>query len=123
MEHRGIAFALWDVGCSYKIRPHWRFHASSKDFLVFFIDSADPSLFDEACELLEWFMDLDALRGAPVLVWANEQDLPGAVTPADIQACVAAVVPATRERRWTCIPLDLDGDGWEAGLDWLVDVL
>lgn len=58
------------------------------------------------------------MRGAAVLVFANKQDGPGALTPAEV--CEALGLPELRGRRWHVqSAVATRGEGLYEGLDWL----
>ena len=44
--------------------------------LIFVVDSADPERIGELRQEIERVVNDDKLRGVPVLVFANKQDLP-----------------------------------------------
>ena len=45
--------------------------------LIFVVDSADRSRLDEAREELFGIVESDEMRGVPVVIIANKQDMPG----------------------------------------------
>ena len=62
------------------------------------------------------------MAGADVLVFANKQDLPGAVDPASLVA--AFDLPSLRGRKWFVQgAVATRGEGLYEGLDWLAAVL
>ena len=59
---------------------------------------------------------------APILVWANKQDIKGAMTPSEISESLA--LTAFRERTWQIFGCSaLTGKGLTEGLDWLAGTL
>ena len=48
------------------------------------VDSADRLRLDEAREELFGILNSDEMRGVPVTVMANKQDLPGSMSPAEL---------------------------------------
>jgi ADP-ribosylation factor protein 1 len=48
--------------------------------VIFVVDANDPERLGAAREELQGILAEDVLHGAPVLVYANKQDLPHAVT-------------------------------------------
>jgi ADP-ribosylation factor 1/2 len=58
------------------------------------------------------------MRGAAILVFANKQDGPGALTPAEVCECLG--LPELRGRRWHVqSAVATRGEGLYEGLDWL----
>ena len=95
---KNVSFTVWDVGGQDKIRPLWRHYFTGCEGLIFVIDSADKSRFQEAKGELDWILDSDEMTGVPVVVLANKQDLPKASTPSEVGACLG--LPQRRERKW-----------------------
>ncbi|XP_038074676.1 ADP-ribosylation factor-like [Patiria miniata] len=77
----GLALDMWDVGGGDKIRPLKRHYKRSGVLLV--VDSTDHERFDEAREELVMILN-DSHVGLPVVILANKQDLPNAVSPSQL---------------------------------------
>jgi ADP-ribosylation factor protein 4 len=84
VEYKNISFTVWDVGGQDKIRPLWRHYFQNTQGLIFVVDSNDRERALEAKEELTKMLQEDELRDAAVLVFANKQDLPNAMTAAEI---------------------------------------
>ena len=105
MEYKNISFTVWDVGGQGKIRPLWKHcewqvstyhHVKNSNIitigtdypntrgLIFVIDSNDTERVTEAREELHALVQADELRDALLLVFANKQDLPQAMSPAEL---------------------------------------
>ncbi|XP_033104724.1 ADP-ribosylation factor-like isoform X2 [Anneissia japonica] len=80
--NRNVTFTVWDVGGQDKIRCLWRHYYQGTEGLIFVVDSADSTRFEEAKEELFGILESQEMtRGVPVCVIANKQDLPGALSP------------------------------------------
>ena len=75
---------MWDVGGQDKIRPLWRHYFQNTEGLIFVVDSNDRERIAEARDELNRMLAEDELREAVLLVFANKQDLPHAMNPAEI---------------------------------------
>jgi GTPase SAR1 family protein len=75
---------VWDVGGQDKIRPLWRHYFQNTQGLIFVVDSNDRERVTEACDELNKMLNEDELREAVLLVFANKQDLPNAMSVAEI---------------------------------------
>nr|XP_039265265.1 ADP-ribosylation factor-like [Styela clava] len=75
---KGLTFTVWDVGGQTKIRPLWRHYYQNSDGLIYVIDSNDAERFGESREELGAILESEEMKGVPVLVLANKQDLPHA---------------------------------------------
>ena len=122
VEYKNINFTVWDVGGQDKIRPLWRHYFQNTQGLIFVVDSNDRERVSEAAEELGKMLNEDELRDAALLVFANKQDLPNAMTVAEITDKLG--LHSLRSRKWyiqsTCAT---SGDGLYEGLDWLSNVL
>ncbi|KAM9791360.1 ADP-ribosylation factor 3-like [Syngnathus typhle] len=118
VEYKNISFTVWDVGGQDKIRPLWRHYFQNTQGLIFVVDSNDRERCTEAREELMRMLAEDELRGAMLLVFANKQDLPNAMTAAEITDKLG--LHSLRDRQWfiqaTCAT---NGEGLYEGLDWL----
>lgn len=86
------------------------------------VDSNDRERVDEAALELQKLLREDELRDAVVLVLANKQDLPNAMTVADITEKLG--LNSLRNRQWYIISTcATSGDGLFDGLDWLANAL
>ncbi|EPR59241.1 ADP ribosylation factor ARF1, partial [Toxoplasma gondii GT1] len=118
VEYKNISFTVWDVGGQDKIRPLWRHYFSNTHGLIFVIDSNDRDRIEDAREELHRMLNEDELRDAVLLIFANKQDLPNAMTAAEVTDKLH--LHSIRHRNWfiqsTCATT---GDGLYEGLDWL----
>lgn len=121
VEYKKINFTVWDIGGQEKIRPLWRYYFSNTQGLIFVVDSNDRERMTgeySAREELHSLMKSDELTGAPVLVLANKQDLPNAMSIADMS--VALGLREIKDRKWFIQSTNaISGDGLYEGLDWL----
>jgi len=122
VEYKNINFTVWDVGGQDKIRPLWRHYFQNTQGLIFVVDSNDRERAGEAAEELQKMLSEDELREAALLVFANKQDLPNAMSVAEITDKLG--LHSLRQRKWyiqsTCAT---SGDGLYEGLDWLSNTL
>ena len=118
VEYKNISFTVWDVGGQDKIRPLWRHYYTNTQGLIFVVDSNDKDRIGEAHDELHRMLSEDELREAVVLVFANKQDLPNAMSVAEVTDKLG--LHSLRNRKWyiqaTCAT---SGEGLFEGLDWL----
>merc|ERR1712195_112601 len=79
VEYKNISFTVWDIGGQDKIRKLWRYYYTGTDGAIFIVDSSDRDRIEDAREELFGMLDNDEMRDAVLLVFANKQDLPGAM--------------------------------------------
>ncbi|KAH8426044.1 putative ADP-ribosylation factor [Aspergillus melleus] len=140
VEYKNIQFTVWDVGGQDKIRPLWRHYFQNTQGIIFVVDSNDRDRIVEAREELQRMLNEDELRDALLLVFANKQDLPNAMSPAEITQQLG--LQSLTRRPWVSCPsfwLSLadrltlrqyiqstcatTGDGLYEGLEWLAETL
>ncbi|XKL65795.1 hypothetical protein PGB90_009215 [Kerria lacca] len=122
VEYKNICFTVWDVGGQDKIRPLWRHYFQNTQGLIFVVDSNDRDRISEAEKELHNMLREDELRDAVLLVFANKQDLPNAMTASELTEKLG--LGHLRNRQWfiqaTCAT---QGQGLYEGLDWLSNEL
>ncbi|XP_075875287.1 ADP-ribosylation factor 4-like [Nelusetta ayraudi] len=118
VEYKNISFTVWDVGGQDKIRPLWRHYFQNTQGLIFVVDSNDRERVTEAADELSKMLMEDELKGAVLLVFANKQDLPNALSVGELTEKLS--LNQYRNKPWhvqsTCAT---QGDGLYEGLDWL----
>merc|ERR1712238_41516 len=80
VEYKNISFTVWDVGGQDKIRKLWRYYYQNTQGLIFVVDSNDADRIDAARDEMHRMLAEDELREAVLLVFANKQDLPNAMS-------------------------------------------
>ena len=115
----GLPLTVFDVGGQEKIRELWSQYCRAADGLVLVVDSGDPARFiDVRTELVKLLHGTTHLSHASVLVLANKQDQPQALSPTDLAARLRL---DEIEQRWHIEgTVGLDGTGIDDGFDWLM---
>mmetsp|Transcript_94756 Transcript_94756/g.306420 ORF Transcript_94756/g.306420 Transcript_94756/m.306420 type:complete len:239 (-) Transcript_94756:212-928(-) len=118
-----VSFTVWDVGGRDGMRPLWRKYYNECNALIFVVDSNDRDRIGEAKEQLDKMYWEEEFKGVPLLVFANKQDLPDAMSAPEV-ADKLGLGALPKSRRWfiqaTCATT---GDGLHEGLDWLQNAL
>merc|ERR1712193_305702 len=84
VQYKNINFTVWDVGGQDKIRKLWRYYYQNTQGLIFVVDSNDRDRIEDAREELNTMLSEDEMRNAVLLVLANKQDLPNAMTTSEV---------------------------------------
>ncbi|KAJ9490120.1 hypothetical protein VN97_g3153 [Penicillium thymicola] len=125
LTHGGMDFVCLDKGGSDKLRPEWSDYFAKTNAIIFVVDSTDMARLDDASNELTYLLNWEGireLRDAPLLVFANKQDLGGAKNPVEISE--ALNLGELGHRRWNVAPCSAtDGVGISGGMDWLVQSL
>eukprot|EP01065_Artemidia_motanka_P007113 TRINITY_DN1350_c0_g2_i1.p1 TRINITY_DN1350_c0_g2~~TRINITY_DN1350_c0_g2_i1.p1 ORF type:complete len:183 (+),score=87.78 TRINITY_DN1350_c0_g2_i1:1-549(+) len=118
VEYKNIKFTMWDVGGQDKLRPLWRHYFQNTNGVIFVVDSNDRDRVGQAKDELQKMLSEDELRDACLLVFANKQDLPNAMSTAEVTDKLG--LHSMRQREWyiqgSCATT---GEGLYEGLDWL----
>ena len=124
-----------------QIRALWKYYYQGSDAVVFVVDSSDATRLTEAADELRKLLCEDELRDAKLLVLANKQDMPGAmsgetrlsVLSSSLHShcvCIVATITQqlglmeTRNRKWFVQACSaVSGDGLHEGFDWLANAI
>ena len=79
-----VKFNVWDVGGQDKIRPLWRHYYTGTQGLIFVVDSSDRARIEEARQELKRILGDKEMEDALLLIFANKQDVPGAMKANEI---------------------------------------
>eukprot|EP01124_Arcella_intermedia_P021297 TRINITY_DN294_c1_g1_i1.p1 TRINITY_DN294_c1_g1~~TRINITY_DN294_c1_g1_i1.p1 ORF type:complete len:686 (-),score=167.36 TRINITY_DN294_c1_g1_i1:20-2077(-) len=137
VEYKSFSAVIWDIGGPDKIRPLWRHYYPNTKGVVFMIDSNDKDRISEATYEMEKILKEEVLSKVPVLIFANKQDLPQAMTPYQV-ACELGLRNSFQEvqgvssdrastanyflgRHWCVQPcIAPTGEGLWEGFQWLL---
>lgn len=110
LQYKNIKFQVWDLGGQSSIRPYWRCYYPNTHAIVFVVDrcvlllcvvfvgvvpllnhafcppySADTDRLETARAELMAMLEEEDLKDAILLVFANKQDMPGALSAAAVR--------------------------------------
>ncbi|KAG9346726.1 hypothetical protein JZ751_007040, partial [Albula glossodonta] len=94
----GMKLNVWDIGGQRKIRSFWKKYLDNTDLLIYVIDSADKKRFEETGLELSELADEENLKGVPILIFANKQDLATASPASEIAEGLN--LHTYRDREW-----------------------
>ena len=104
------------------VRMLWKHYYHGTDGLVFVVDSQDEGRMAEAREELHSIMGAPEMEGASLLVLANKQDMPKALSPATVTEKLG--LHDLRGRTWHVRGATATtGDGLYEGMDWMADAV
>jgi len=122
LEYKNICFTVWDVGGQDKIRALWKHYYLNSQGIIFVVDSNDRDRIEDAREELHRMLNEDDLRDAVLLVFANKQDLPNAMSAAEVTDKLQ--LHSLSNKQWfiqsACAQ---NAEGLFEGLDWLARAL
>ncbi|XP_053171424.1 ADP-ribosylation factor 4-like [Scomber japonicus] len=117
VEYKNISFSLWDVGSESIIRRMWKHYLENTQGLIFVVDSTDPERIKEAADELHKMLEDEELKETPLLVFANKQDLPRAMSVSDITEALS--LSGVSQPWFVQASSAVSGTGLAEGLDWL----
>eukprot|EP00927_Polykrikos_kofoidii_P053956 TRINITY_DN48469_c0_g1_i1.p1 TRINITY_DN48469_c0_g1~~TRINITY_DN48469_c0_g1_i1.p1 ORF type:complete len:185 (-),score=33.39 TRINITY_DN48469_c0_g1_i1:123-677(-) len=119
LEYEGFKLNIWDVGGQRTIRSYWRNYFEATDGLVWVVDSADRPRLEDCRSELDQLLQEERLAGATLLIFANKQDLPGALSAVEIRDFLG--LERIQRRHWCILPCSAyTGEGLLEGVKWLV---
>ncbi|GAA5821871.1 hypothetical protein JCM11251_004753 [Rhodosporidiobolus azoricus] len=86
--HQGYTLNVWDIGGQTSLRPYWRNYFEQTDAVVWVVDSSDRARLGDCKKELHDLLKEERLIGASLLVFANKQDITGAMTVEEISAAL-----------------------------------
>src|SRR3990167_2717895 len=85
LEFGGINLNIWDIGVQTSLRAYWKNFFEETDGLVWVVDSNDKMRLTDCKNEMQKILKQEKLSGATLLVFCNKQDVPGALTVAQIK--------------------------------------
>jgi small GTP-binding protein len=122
VEYKNLKLTMWDVGGQFRLRTLWHHYFQNCDAIIYVVDSSDRARVAEAAQELHRALDHNDLRDATLMVFANKQDLPNAVSTAEMIDALS--LRRLSGRKWYvqgCTATT--GTGLWEGLDWLASNL
>ncbi|XP_005107851.1 ADP-ribosylation factor 1 [Aplysia californica] len=122
---KGVDITCWDVGGRDKIRPLYRHYYANTTGFVFVVDSADHERLDFAFdEFIRFCLQEEETKGTVVMVLANKQDLPEALTCEELEKKFRKKCPTTPDHKVLFRPTSvMSGEGlFEAFEDFVSEI-
>lgn len=122
VSYKNLKFQVWDLGGQTSIRPYWRCYYANADAVIYVVDSCDRDRIGTSRDELAAMLEEDELREAALLVFANKQDMKGAMKAAEVSEALG--LPRLKNRQWAIYKTSaIKGEGLDEGLDWLVNAI
>jgi len=128
LQYRNVSFTVWDMGGRDKTRALWKYYQQNTSAIIWVVDSTDRERISQDANKSQWSIETraelhamlaeDELRGVPLLVFANKQDLSNAMSVEEVTDALG--LRGLRQRPWTVQGCSaLTGNGLLSGLEWL----
>lgn len=122
LQYKNIKFQVWDLGGQSSIRPYWRCYYPNTDAILFVVDSTDSERLETARAELQAMLEEEDLKDSVLLVFANKQDMRGALNAAQVSEAMG--LSSIRSRQWSIQETSAtQGKGLHEGFDWLVSCI
>ena len=110
---------LWDIGGQRSLRFYWRNYFEQTDGIIWVVDSADRRRLQDCKDEFDKLLEEEKLAGATLLIFANKQDLPGALSKEEIASLLE--LEKIINRHWMIFSCSaVTGDGLPDGVSWIV---
>lgn len=122
VTYKNIKFQVWDLGGQTSIRPYWRCYYPNTQAIIYVVDSCDADRLPTSREEFHAILEEEELKDAAILVYANKQDLPGALS--DSAVAEGLGLSSIKNRDWSIFKTSaIKGEGLFEGLDWLSNTI
>ncbi|KAF7990649.1 hypothetical protein HCN44_000454 [Aphidius gifuensis] len=119
LERDGFKLNIWDVGGQKSLRSYWRNYFESTDGLIWVVDSADKRRIEDCKDELYKLLQEERLQGASLLIFANKQDLPGALSSAEIAEVLH--LSNIKTHNWKILKCSaITAENLITGVDWIL---
>ena len=118
VEYKNLKMNIWDIGGQERLRLLWRHYYHNTQGLIYIVDCNDTQRIDEVRDELHKLLEEEELRDSVLLIYANKQDLPNAISPNELmeKLHLKNIVNRPWKIQGSCAST---GDGLYEGLDWL----
>ncbi|GMH33963.1 hypothetical protein BSKO_01797 [Bryopsis sp. KO-2023] len=116
----GLNFTVFDMSGAGRYRNLWEQYYREAEAVIFVVDSADKIRLAVVKDELDTMLGHKELGKVPLLIFANKQDLPTALSPVEIAEGLN--LDEIKDRGWQIVASNaLTGDGLGKGMEWLGD--
>lgn len=122
IEVGNLVLHVWDLGGQYQLRPFWRLYYRETCGIVFVIDSTNVERLDLCSKELYSLLEEEELLNVPLVILANKQDLPNAMSVDELTNKLK--LASIKERSWTIYPTSaVTGEGIKDAFLWLSNII
>ncbi|GFR65951.1 ADP-ribosylation factor-like protein 1 [Elysia marginata] len=122
VTYKNLKFQVWDLGGQTSIRPYWRCYYSNTDAIIYVVDSMDRDRIGISKQELVSMLEEDELKKSVLVVFANKQDIEGAMTVTEVANALG--LPALKNRKYQIFKTSaIKGEGLDEAMEWLSNTL
>mmetsp|Transcript_1045 Transcript_1045/g.1630 ORF Transcript_1045/g.1630 Transcript_1045/m.1630 type:complete len:183 (+) Transcript_1045:57-605(+) len=118
IHYNNLKCQVWDLGGQTLIRPYWRCYYAKCDAIIYVIDSSDRKRLGIAKSELYAMLEEDELKDSILVIFANKQDIPNALSVEEITKELG--LAKLKNRTWTIFKTSAKkNEGLQEGFKWL----
>ena len=121
VQFKNLKFQVWDLGGQTSIRPYWRCYYSNTDAIIYVVDSMDRERMGISKQELFSMLEEDELRKAVLVIFANKQDIEGAMTPSEVANALG--LTAIKHKYQIFNTSAIKGEGLNEAMEWTANTL
>ena len=122
VTYKNLKFQVWDLGGQGSIRPYWRCYYPNTNAIIYIIDSIDRDRIESSRNEMMTMLSEEDLVGVPLLVLANKQDLPGAMSEVEISEKLG--LTNITDRQWNIFKTSvIKNENVAESFDWVASIL
>lgn len=122
VTYKNLKFQVWDLGGQTSIRPYWRCYYSNTDAIIYVVDSMDRERIAISKTELFAMLEEEELKNSILCVFANKQDLEGAMTASEVANSLG--LPSLKNRKYQIFKTSaVKGTGLDEAMEWLANSL
>ncbi|CAH3028769.1 unnamed protein product [Porites evermanni] len=116
VTYKNLKFQVWDLGGK-KVLPYWRCYYSNTDAIIYVVDSVDKDRIGISKQELIAMLEEDELKKAILVVFANKQDMEGAMSASEVSNALG--LSALKSRTWSIFKTSATkGEGLDEAMEW-----
>ena len=121
---RNVSVKVWDLSGQLKLRNTWKYYYETVNGIIFVIDSSNRETLSEVRDTLHQVMSETADTKIPILIFANKQDIDGALAYSEVRNELALAGDSDLRRKVRIQEASgLTNQGLQEGFTWIVDMI
>ena len=122
LNYQKMNFQVWDIGGQTEIRPYWRCYYENTSAIIFAIDSSDKERMDLVKHELYLLLEEEELKGVPLAILANKQDIKGCLDETQISKHLE--LNNIKNRQWQIFKtVAKEGIGIDLAFKWIKTII
>lgn len=121
IDIENVRLNFWDLGGQEELQSLWDKYYAESHAVIYVVDSSDQQRIDESKQAFDQMIGNESLRGVPLLLLANKQDLEDCLSLSAIKSAFQENGHQLSMRDCKAMSVSaLTGDGVDEGIRWMV---